>query len=92
MVIYFYLLSIKCVHILLEIYSISYSDFNLLLYLSDLFRRLCRSTFCRACVFYMFLNMRLYHYSHFHLYLPKAFLFNCRKKQLAFKYVGFERT
>jgi hypothetical protein len=42
--------------------------------------------------FYMFLNMRLYHYSHFHLYLPKAFLFNCRKKQLAFKYVGFERT
>ena len=32
---------------------------------SDLFRRLCRSTFCRACVccfFYMFLNMRLYHY------------------------------
>jgi hypothetical protein len=45
-------------------------------------------------VFYMFLNMRLYHYHyfHFHLYLPNAFLFNCRKKQLAFKYFGFERT
>jgi hypothetical protein len=24
--------------------------------------------------------------------LPNAFLFNCRKKQLAFKYFGFERT
>ena len=42
--------------------------------------------------FYMFLNMRLYHYSPFHLYLPKTFLFNFRKKELAFKYFGFERT
>jgi hypothetical protein len=45
MVIYFYLLSMKCAHILLENLSISYSDCNLLFYLwpSHFFMRFFRS-------------------------------------------------
>ena len=82
----------KCAHILLENLSITYSDFNLLFYLWPISSSQAFFPENVYVCFYMFLNMRLYHYSPFHLYLPKTFLFNFRKKELAFKYFGFERT